>query len=226
MQQVRSVTLGLVLAAIPGAAAAQTIPSPYRHIETTHAIGIFGGHLETDPGRYDLGPRPASLLGARYNIRFTGPLSGEVATSFGRTERTLYTRAAPGAASPRLPVGDTDVSLLLAEAGLRFQFTGARTWRSLAPFAVATGGLVADLTRTDAREEAIAEELRYRFGPAFAAGIALGSALFLTERLSLRGEVRDYVWRLAYPASLTDDMAREAEWRHNIALMLGGAFHF
>lgn len=226
MRHVRFVTLALLLAAAPGALEAQAITSPYRFVETRHSAGIFAGYLQTAPGRYDLAPHSAPIFGARYGIRFTGPLSGDVGLGISPTQRTLITRAAAGADDPLLSLGETDMVAVLAEAGLRFHFTGPRTWHGIAPYAVATVGLGGSIRGSDPREEGIDEDARFRFGPTFAAGAGLGTDVFLTERFSVRAEVKDHIWRLSYPIGVTDSGTRENQWRNNFSFTLGGSVHF
>jgi hypothetical protein len=227
MLQIRRPLLALLLlVSAPGLLPAQTVPSPFRHIETRHSGGLYAGQFAMDPGRLELGPRAAPIIGGRYDIRLTGPLSGEVGIGFSNTQRMLYTRTGPALTLPIIELGETDFVLMLGEAGLRFHLTGPRTWRGFAPYGVATVGVAADLTRNDPREEGIPVEQRFDFGPSFAAGGGLGTDFFLNERFSIRAEARDYFWRLTYPGGLTATGLQENQWRHNVAVTLGGAFHF
>jgi len=226
MRHARSVTLALSVFLLPAGLSAQTIPSPFTFVETRHSVQAFVGQLVTNPGSLDLGPQSAFTIGGRYTIRLTGPLSGEVGLSFSPTQRTLLTRPSPQPEAPLVPLGEADMVLMIGEAGLRFNFPGARTWRGLMPYAVLTGGFVADLTRQDPREEAIPAEQRFKFGPGFAAGGAMGTEFFVTERLSLRAEARDHLWRTTHPALLTPTGSQQSEWGHNFAFTLGGAVHF
>ncbi|MEX2583403.1 MAG: hypothetical protein WD766_09015, partial [Gemmatimonadota bacterium] len=123
-------------------------------------------------------------------------------------------------------LGESDMSLVITEANLRFSLTGRRTWRGFAPFGLLGGGLAADIAGTDEIEAAVAPDQRFEFGPAFAGTVGLGSDFFLTERFSLRIEARDHLWRLTQPGGLTETGARENEWANNVGLTLGGAIHF
>ncbi|MEX0912829.1 MAG: hypothetical protein WD737_04405 [Gemmatimonadota bacterium] len=226
MRYLRPAAVGLAAALLPLSLSAQTIPSPFRFIETKHAIGTYFGHLQTDPGELDLGPNPAPLIGAKYSLHFTGPLSGTVALGVSATDRTLYARGTETDA-PLVSLGSTDMFLMLGEAGMRFQFTGPRAWRRIAPFATATAGFATNLlTGSDEREEAIPAEQHFSFGPGLAGGIGLGSDFFLSERVSLHTEFRDYLWRLTTPLGLSETGSRQGDWTHNFSLTLGGAIHF
>ena len=225
MGYARSATIGALLLFFAEALSAQSIPSSYRFIETRHEIGLYGGYLLTDPGELELAPDPGPLLGARYGLHLTGPLSGEAGLGFVATDRQVRTRVGTGATLT--DVEETSSLLLIAEAGLRFHLTGQRAWRGLAPYAMATGGLVTDLAGNGPLEGQIPEAERFTFGPTFAASLGLGSQFFLTENMSLRVEARDYVWRLSYPESMSVGILEEdSEWANNFGLTIGGSIHF
>jgi hypothetical protein len=226
MRFARPLTVGIALMLLPVGLSAQAVPSPYRFIETTHSPGLFGGYLFADAGELDLGPREAPLFGVRYDLHLTGPLSVEANVAFSPTERTVYARTATGGGAALVPLGDVGASMLLADASLKLHVTGARAWRGFAPFGVLGGGIVADLAGADALEGAVSEDQRFDFGPSFAANLGFGTDFFLTEQLSLRAEVRDYLWRLTYPGGLTASAERENEWTNNFVVTLGGALHF
>lgn len=231
----RHALLAILLLLSARSLTAQNIPSPYRYIEERHSLGAFAGYLWTDGGEIgvdsatvlQLGPRSAPLFGARYGLRFGGPASGEVALGFAPSERTVYARRDSTAASPVEERGTTDAPLLIAEAGVRFHLTGERTWNGLAPFAIATGGLVTDLGGED---EDVPELQRFDFGPAFAVGIGAGTDWFVGRRLSLRLEVHDRLWRITLPQGLRNPAENlddeRTEWSNNLGLSIGAAYHF
>lgn len=219
------ILLGLPISLTASPLFGQAVDSPYRFIESRHSITPFAGYIATDEGSLDLGPRSAPFFGGRYNFRFTGPLSGEAALGFAPSERTIYVASA-GEAQELQPVAETDLLFMIAEAGLRFQFTGQRTWRGVAPFAVATVGVVVDLTSGGTLESEIPSDEFFRFGPGFALGIGLGSDFFVNERISIRPEIRGYLWRLSYPGGISGSGQRENEWVQNFAPTLGVTYHF
>jgi hypothetical protein len=206
---------------------AQQIRSPYRYIDERQSLGVYAGYLLTSPGTPEVGPQSAPIFGVRYNLRFTGPLSGEAAISFAPAERQVITTNAPPAAFQPQPTGQVQpMNLLVAEAGLRFHVTGPRAWRGLAPYGIATGGVAADLSGQGEADEALPEAQRFRFGPSFAVGVGAGTDWFLTERLSLRLEVRDHIFRLSVPAGLRETGVAEAQWVNNIGFSIGTSLHF
>lgn len=220
-----AVLLALV-AAVPASLAAQQITSPYEYIETTHSVGLFGGYLLTSDGRIDVGPKSAPLFGARYGINLAGPLYGDLSLGVLPSKRDLYMRTANVPNPPLIVVGETDAVLMLAEAGLRFQVTGPRTWHGFAPYVALSAGLINNLTPGDPLEENLTDDQLFRFGPAFAAGASLGTDYFVTERISVRLDLKDHFWRLNYPIGLTGTAEKESQWRHNFGFTLGSAIHF
>jgi hypothetical protein len=206
---------------------AQQIVSPYRFIETNHSLGVYGGYLLTSPGTPAVGAQSAPILGIRYNLRFTGPLSGEAAVSFLPSERQVIRDDTLVAGIAPEPTGEVvPMNLIIAEGGLRFHLTGARTWRGLAPYVVATGGVAADLTGRGEEDLALPEPQQFRFGPSFALSGGVGTDWFLSERLSLRLEARNHVFRMQVPAGLREGLRSENQWTNNLGLSLGTAFHF
>lgn len=221
------------------AAAAQTIPSPYEHVETTHRVGVIAGYLFTDPDvsltdstSAALGHQSAPMFGVRYSLRASGPLSVAASVAVSPGERKLF--------APRVNLDSTVVSaedvgmtvpstVVMADVGLRFDLTGPRTWRGLAPYAAGNGGIVADI-RGSFNEETEAElpaSALFRFGPAFAVGGALGTDWFPNQRASLRVEVQGRLWRLNAPTGLLSDRTQErSEWNPVVGLSVGGAIHF
>lgn len=227
-----------MLALGAGSAAAQQIPSPFRYIEPKQSLGAFVGYLVTEGGEINLlgapesqlGPRSAPLFGVRYTSRFGGPLSGEIALGLSPGNRTLYeTDALLPSDTTQFPVpaGSASTRVLLAEAGIRFHLTGPRTWNNLAPFLLATGGLIGDVAGRSDRDEQIPRPERFRLGPGFALGAGAGLDYFVTSRVSLRAEVRDQIWRVKAPDGLPVPAGEDdTRWTNNLGLSVGTAFHF
>jgi hypothetical protein len=215
----------LLLAAARGEA--QAIPSPYRYIELTQSAGAFAGWLATGEGDDEIGPHAGPLVGGRYTVRVSGPLSGEVGLAVSPTQRTVQRRtSAAGDSVTREPVEDVSALVLIGDVGLRFHLTGPRTWNGLAPYLALGGGGVWDVLGESDVDATLESSQRVDFGPAFAVGIGAGTDWFLTERLALRLEARDYLWRLETPAGLTRLQQAETQWTHNVGLTLGAALYF
>lgn len=226
-----------ILALGAGRAQAQTVPSPFRYIETKSSLEISGGYLFTDPTlavndsvSAEFGPQSAPLISARYSRRFGGPISGDVTLSFSPSERKVIT-AAEGLDSVFASAIDTgdrvSAPLLMLEGGLRFHLTGDRTFRGFAPFLMATGGVATEVGGTSSEEGAIPPDERFDFGPAFAVGAGTGLDWFPTRRFSLHTELSYRIWRLSVPEGFaTGRNADIDEWNGNAGVSVGAAFHF
>lgn len=235
----RTLIAALALGALLGggsALRAQAIPSPIRYVDPKQSVGLLAGYLFTSPAveindeQIELGPQSGPMVTARYQIRFGGPLSGEVRVGFSPTQRKVYaptTETDPDLFVP-VEVGEEDVALLMGEGGLVFHLTGPRTWNGLAPFVAGSGGLATDLARGSDLEDDIAETARYDFGPSFALGFGAGTDWFPTRRLSVRVEARDHFWKIEAPTQIANlaGANKISEWTHNFSINLGAALHF
>jgi hypothetical protein len=229
----------LALVAGARAAGAQTIPSPYQHIDPAQSIGITLGYLLTDADvsltdstSAEMGHRSAPVVGLRYQVRASGPLSVDASVSASHGERKLF---APdfNADSTAVVAEDLGINVpstvVMADVGLRFHLTGSRTWNGLAPFVAGNGGIVADIQGT--LEEETTAELGatevFRFGPSFAVGAALGTDWFPRQNASLRLELQGRLWRLHTPTGfLLDRTTEPSEWNPVLGITVGGAIHF
>lgn len=225
-----SVLLTLALSALAAPLAAQTIESPIRYIEDTQAVGFYAGHVWTQQPKPALGPRSAPIVGAQYDVRLSGPLHLEAGLGLILSEREVFAR--PDTLDPFSPVpsiGVVSAPIGLAEAGLRFQLTGARTWHDLAPYVVGSLGVVANLKNREEIERDARDTERFRFGPGLAVGAGMGTEWFLTRRLTLNAEVRDRLWRFDIAEGFSENLSRPKErsdWTHNVGVTLGGRLHF
>lgn len=229
----------LLCSSLAGSLQAQTIPSPFRYIETKQSVGAFVGYLWTNPsiqvdslqGEIDFGPRSAPLFGVRYGYRLGGPLAIEGSFALAPSEREVFQRRDLGLDLTTVQIestGETVGALLaLAEAGFRFNLTGDRTWNGLAPFIGVTGGVVTELGRGNGVEKDLPDSERFEFGPGFAIGAGLGTEWFPSDRLSLRVELRDVLWRVEVPTGLRPNAQTDPSgWNQNFGVVVGAAVHF
>jgi hypothetical protein len=193
-------------------------------VEQAQSLGVDAGYLMIDAGKYDANPESGPLIQIQYRGRFAGPVSGVATLGAVPTNRPVYTRASGADAGTQ--VGEASSLLVLAEAGLRLSITGPRTWHGLQPAIAATGGIVGDLgSRTEVESQLAGDQL-VALGPAFAVGLSAGTDWYPTDRLSVRLQAADHLWRRRTPAGLTDSGARETAWTHNIGITVGAALHF
>jgi hypothetical protein len=229
----------LVLALLlgTGTAAAQTIPSPYEHIEQTQRAGAFVGYLFLSPQlnvndtlAIGVAPRSAPVVGVHYGVRVSGPIDFRTSLSVSPSSRDLWTvDFSPDSviATPRALGESVAATLVMLDAGLRLGLTGPRTWNGFAPYIGASGGLVADVRGTFAAEEGIPEQALYRLGPSFALRANLGTDWFLAPRTSLHAELQGNLWRLSTPTGFAPLRATtRSEWNPGAAVKVGAAIHF
>jgi hypothetical protein len=222
--------LTLVCAVLPlatGAATAQAqrIDSPYRFVDRSHSVNLYAGWLNARSGEFALGPRPGPLVGARYDIRLGGAFDGELDVGLAPLQRmvtdTIITQG------QREIVGEAPVTLLIGLAGIRFNITGPRTWHGIQPFIVMGGGVSADLAGRHELDDVVPEEVRYRYGTSFAGQFGGGAEWYVSERLSLRFDARNVLWKIRTPSAFrTSAEIAESAWTRNLGLSAGVALHF
>lgn len=229
----RTGSLGLIAAVLlsTGSARAQDITSPYRFIDESQALGLFGGYVLTDRGARDLGPKSSPAVGLRYSLRVRGPFVLEGEAAFVPSTRTVLDTAMADGAFRRL--GEADLSLALVQAALRFNITGPRAYYGLQPFLLVGGGGIMDVSDSEdafrdqlVADDVVAEEVVFDFGTSFAAQIGAGIEWFATRRITVRADVRDVFWQIATPAAFRDQNIASEEWLQNFAFMLGLSYRF
>jgi hypothetical protein len=215
------------LVAVPDLTA-QEIPSPYRFIEERQFVTLFGGPMFTNPGELELGPHSGIAVGGRYGIRLGGPFALDAGLSLFPTQRTVW-RLPEDPEAPREEVGETGLTLGVAEGALRFNVTGPRTWHGLQPYLLLGGGGVARVGGSPEPEEVELEEgERYRFGTSFAGQIGGGVEWFATQRFTVRLDARNVLWQVRAPRAFLerDPEVPEREWTQNFWLGLGVGYRF
>jgi opacity protein-like surface antigen len=209
-------------------AAAQQITSPYRYVESTHAIAPFAGYVATGKGVLNLGPQSAPAFGIRYGLRLSGPLTAEGDVSWVSTKRTVFDTI-PGDTTLRT-TGEADMQLLSVQAGIRFNITGPRTFHGFQPYVAAGGGVIFDMASDSPAEEDVASNARLDFGTRFGFHVGGGLDAFLSERMSLRLDARSIMWKLVTPEPFllgAPALYRpQDEWLQNFYVSGGISIHF
>lgn len=229
MLHARLYLIGLLAAcAFPGRGGAQVgyppDASPYRDMRVSQYLTLTAGYLTGGTGDAGVGPTDGLLGGIRWDIRLSGPAYAHFGVSGGLLERLVI--------DPTRGVEDrirdtVRQSVYVADAGLGLVLTGQKTWNGLAPYVAATLGL--------ALGGAVPEDSSgFRFSTRFHIGPQVGVRWHVGERLHLRLEGRDILWRLRYPpgffsrpAGAPDDppvldpeQSKGAQWVHHPTLVL------
>lgn len=213
----------------PGSIAhAQTIPSPYRFIDTRQEGGAFaGGTFVVGKGQYGIGPKPGPAAGVRYSIVLGGPISLEGVMTFSDSKRDVKD---PGEDGDLVTVGEADMQLLTGDARLKFNVLGSRTWHRLAPFVLAGAGITFDLSGQQDVDLRLLPEDRYDFGNSFSGLLGAGARWFPGSRISLRADLTLQLWQQdipkGYPSRELLFDAPNSEWIQAWGLTLGAAYNF
>lgn len=178
------------------AASAQSIPSPYRFVETRQEVTAFGGWMIPGTGQFGYGPGPGPQIGARYAVDLGGAMSAEAGVGWIPTTRDVI--------DPRRRAGDrkigvSNVDLLTVDARLKLSVTGPRTWHGLNPIAFFGAGAAWDLAPESADDRDLLEADRFVFKTSFLGELGVGLRWFVTDRVDVRGETGLYLWRLTTP---------------------------
>jgi len=217
--------LSLMLAASLGSPAgllAQTIPSPYRHIEAKKETGPFVGYVSANTGRFGYGPSGGVLVGARWGMELAGPVSFETTLGVIPGSRDVIN---PGRQEGDRVVGQADALLSTIDGRLKFSFTGQRTWRGLSPFLVFGGGVAFDLAPDDPADQLVDAEDRFNFGTSFYGTGGAGVRWWLSDRLTLRGDALFQLWQLDTPPGFSTPergfaSVEQSEWAGGFRLSM------
>jgi hypothetical protein len=224
-------TVALLLVAgvaSPRASAAQSIPSPYRFIETRHEAGAFGGWLDPDTGPFGFGPGAGPLVGLRYAIELSGPFSLEGVASTLLGERDVVD---PRRSEGSRVIGQEDAFLTSVDARLKFALNGRRTWHGFGPYLMAGGGVVFDVAGEGALDLELEDTDRYTFDTSFLGLLGGGVRFFPVEGFMIRADVESRFWKIKTPSGFSDPdlnlgpVSRD-QWVAGLGLTLGAAIRF
>ncbi|MGD8287046.1 MAG: hypothetical protein PVI31_00320 [Gemmatimonadota bacterium] len=200
-QMLSALAVGVMLAVPPGAAG-QTVPSPFSFVERKQEVGPFFGYMNASTGRFGYAPSGGLWYGGRYALQLgTGPMSLEGVAGLVDGTRDIID---PNQPEGSRAVGEGDVQIATVQAGLRFSATGNRSWHALSPFLSIGAGVAFDLADTPQANALLEERDIYDFGTSFFGTLGLGSRLFLTEQLALRGDGTFSLWRVGTPPGFSD----------------------
>ena len=180
----------------PGTAEGQTIASPYRFIQGRHDVGMIVGIVQENRGSLGIAPGGGLMFGARYTIEMSGPFAAELTGFLLPTERTVFT---PQDNIGIVPFGEASVTLAAIDARIRFTLTGDRTWRDLAPFVVAGGGIVGSFGKLSSFDRDLIAANRVDFGPSLLLVGGAGTRWIPGDRLTVRAEATYHFWKQGTP---------------------------
>lgn len=213
-----------------GAAAAQSIPSPYRFIEKGQSLGIFAGYENADPGRFDLGPKPGLMVGARYSVEVGGPVGLDLMASAFPTRRDVIN---PAQLAGNRVIEEAETTIVSAEARFRFTFTGRRTWNRLAPYVYIGAGIGFDVQGDQEEDQLLTPEDRFDFGTKFLGTAGAATRIFITERIAARVEAGLRLYQVDTPVGFLDTergldlgVVPEDEWVNSATLSVGLSYLF
>jgi hypothetical protein len=161
------------------------------------------------------------MVGARYGIDLSGPLSLEAVAGVVRGTRDIVNPARPE--GDRV-VGESDVMLTTIDARLRLSATGARTWHGLVPFLAFGGGVVFDTEDPSLTEKALLEaDEVFELGTKFFGTVGPGIKWHVTRRLAVRTDLGLSLWKIDAPSGWGDPTlgltaVAKSEWVSGLSL--------
>ncbi len=191
--------------------------SPYRDITKGKSLAFLYGDVAGDGGRIGVGPHNGQSYGIRFDIRVGAPVQLGVTLARAEVERLIV--SADDSVNNRVdgPVGQ---NLTMIELALQINLTGKKTWYRLAPYVAGSVGL-ADGSSLPASQP---DSSTYKYGSKIYLTPAVGTRIFLSNRLHVRLEARQLFWKLTYPSSYTREPAAEPSTDpDNPNSVLGGA---
>ena len=227
--------LGALLGAAPLAAQVGHRPgsSPYRDIPQGHTVTPIFGQFGGSGGQFAIAPHDGQVYGLRYDIRTGSPVQLGLGIMRGTLTRLIVD---PFVELANRVQGPVDQTVTFAEANLQLNLTGGKSWHRLAPFVGAGVGLTFPSGTP-------ADTSGFELGKKVYLAPTIGTRIFLTSRLSLRGEARAVFVKVKYPQSFTQEPplepgvppdnsnavitdGRVSEWITNSLLLVGLGYSF
>lgn len=202
--------------------------SPYREVLARQVFSAFGGYLEGQAGKVGVGPTDGLVVGGRYEFLFGGPVAVDLRVAVADLERRVID---PTLVPDQREKGTFSQSVLMADAGINLVLTGGKTWRGLAPF---VGGALGMAFGGDVPQDSST----FEFNAHFLVAPQAGFRWHIGERLLLRFEARDVVWRLRYPnlffeppvidpdgqPVLDPTTSGDTDWTHHLVLTISAGY--
>jgi hypothetical protein len=230
-------TVTLLVAATPAPLAGQVghapQSSPYHDIRKGHSVTPFFGQFGGSGGRFAIAPHDGQIYGVRYDLRTGSTI--QIGLGFARADLQRLI-VDPFDSLSRRVSGPVDQTVTFAEVNLQLNLTGGKTWHRLAPFVGAGVGLTFPSGTP-------ADTSKFELGKKIYLAPMAGVRIFVTDRLSLRGEARAVFLKLKYPSTFEDEPAAQpgdppdnsnavitdgnvSEWITNSVLLVGLGYSF
>lgn len=200
--------------------------SPFRDLRYRQDVTLFSGYFAAGVDPAGVAPQSAPFLGARYALQITGPVAFMARTALVLSERTIVDpRQNDGA---RI-LGVESWPIMLVDANLAMNLTGQKSWRNLVPTATVGIGLVSDFKSEP-------DTGNFSFGTGFAFNMGGGVRYVAGDRIEVRLDFTDYLYRISYPAlyfapapddtQVLPSTQRRQFWKHNLAFTIGASYRF
>lgn len=197
MTRTRLVVAALaLLAALPSQPAQAQVGhdparSPYRPIAHGTYWVLSGGRFSGGGGRVGAAPHNGETVGLQVNFLSDKTVQVGVGAFYGFLERRIIDhRKAP----EEQVVRTAELNTLWTDATIRFNLTGGKTWRRLAPFVGSAAGL-AFSEGIPGDPGGFGHRTKFYLAP------LAGTRVFLSDRVILLAEGRIHFWQVKYPGS-------------------------
>ena len=199
--------------------------SPYRDVEISQELTLFGGHYSAGKDALGVVPHSGPMFGIRYEKHVGGPAFITGRWSHVNSERLAIDPTRTGAAAQ---LGMKNVSLNIYDVSIALNVTGQRSFHHIVPVVNFGLGL--------ASCGCTVESDPYKFGTPFAFSFGGGLRYVPGGRFQMRLDWNDYLYQLKYPAEYyvnttgTGAAAPPAQarsfWKNNGAFTLGASLLF
>jgi hypothetical protein len=173
--------------------------SPYHDIRKGHTVTAMFGQFGGSGGRFEIGPHDGQVYGFHYDLRSGSTVQIGLGFARGDLQRLIVD---PFVELVNRVSGPVKQTVTFAEVNLQLNLTGGKTWHRLAPFVGAGVGLTFPSGTP-------ADTSNFQLGHKIYLAPNVGVRVFITERLSLRGEARATFWKLKYPSTFQDEPVLE-----------------
>jgi hypothetical protein len=172
-----------------------------------------------------VGPGSGPYAGARFDIHVGGPAAATFGAAVANLERIIID---PTWGPAHRTLDTTTQSVLLVDAGFDLLLTGEKSWKRLIPYVGAGLGIALG------RGVDIDSLSGFSFSTHFTTGPRVGLWLHPSDRITLRIDTRDVIWRLKYPdgfftapeneptepAVLDANIMKDTQWVHHFGFSL------